>query len=400
MKQVFIVLALVVLLASTVSAQKVIPDLPRERTIGQIEPVAYFNGPQPAGITVSQTGRIFVTFPRYGDDPVNFTMAEVKSGRAVAYPNGSINRANKERLSESLISVQSAVVDAEDRLWMLDSGFFKLGDSTSLGGPKLVGVDLKQNRVFKTIIFPRDVALPTTFLNDLRVDLRRGKEGVAYITDAAFGGPWAIIVVDLASGKSFRRLGNHPSTQAEPGFMAVVEGEAFMNRPPQGAPTPVRGGVNGIAISADGKRLFYCPFSSRRLYSVSTDALVDEAMSEAQVVQTVVNHGEKGASGGLESDSMNRIYVTNNEYNAIRRRLTDGSYETLVYDPRVLWPDTLTVASDGYLYFTVAQFHRRAAFHQGKDLRQKPYTLWRIRVDASPVLLKRDGRLSNNATGV
>lgn len=363
---------------------------PRERTISQFESVASFNGPMPAGVTVSQTGRIFVTFPRYGDDPVAFTMAELKNGQAIAYPNAQINRPNFDRPSESLLFVQSAVVDAEDRLWLLDSGLPKLGAPTIPGGPKLVGIDLKQNRVFKTITFPSTVVLASSFLNDVRFDLSRGLAGFAYLSDASFDGKNALIVIDLASGRSFRRLGDHPSTKAEPNFVHIVEGEVLMNRPTQGAATPVRGGVNGITLSADGKRLFYCALSSRRLYSVSTDALIDERMSETQVAQTIVEHGEKGAAGGIESDSLNRIYLTNNEHNAILRRLPNGSFETLVYDPRVLWPDTLSVAKDGYLYFTAAQFHRRAAFHNGKDLRQKPYMLSRVRVDARPILLRAD----------
>ena len=33
-----------------------------------LEPVATFDGPVPTGVTVSLTGRIFVCFPRWGDD--------------------------------------------------------------------------------------------------------------------------------------------------------------------------------------------------------------------------------------------------------------------------------------------------------------------------------------------
>ena len=111
-------------------------------------------------------------------------------------------------------------------------------------------------------------------------------------------------------------------------------------------------------------------------------------MSEKQVAATVVDHGEKGASDGLESDSQNRVYVTNYEQNAIQRRLPNGIYETLVNDPRVLWPDTLSLAQDGYLYFIANQLHRQPQFHEGKDLREKPYSLFRTRIDANPVDLR------------
>ena len=66
------------------------------------------------------------------------------------------------------------------------------------GGPKLVGVDLKTDQVFKKILFPQEVSLPTTYLNDVRFDLRHRDEGIAYITDSSQNGPNGIIVVDLA----------------------------------------------------------------------------------------------------------------------------------------------------------------------------------------------------------
>ncbi len=53
------------------------------------EVVALFNGPMPMGITISHTGRTFVCFPRWGDK-VTYTVAEVKNGQTVAYPNAAL----------------------------------------------------------------------------------------------------------------------------------------------------------------------------------------------------------------------------------------------------------------------------------------------------------------------
>jgi hypothetical protein len=47
----------------------------------------------------------------------------------------------------------------------------------------------------------------------------------------------------------------------------------------------------------------------------------------------------------------------------------------------VLWPDTLSLAADGYLYFTVNQIERQPPFNDGHDLRVKPYVLFRVKVD-------------------
>lgn len=106
----------------------------------------------------------------------------------VAYPDESINQTNPADQAAALVSVQSVVVDPVDRLWILDTGS-PLFQPTKYGGPKLVCVDLKTDQVSKKILFPQDVALPTTYLNDIRFDLRRGSEGMAFITDSAQKGP-------------------------------------------------------------------------------------------------------------------------------------------------------------------------------------------------------------------
>lgn len=372
-------------------------QLPSEQPVGMLEPVAYFHDAMPTGVTVSQEGRIFVNFPKWGDE-VSFTVGEIRAGegRVVAYPDEAINQTNPNDLAAALVSVQSVVVDPVDRLWILDTGS-PLFQPTKYGGPKLVCVDLKTNQVIKKILFPQSVALPTTYLNDIRFDLRIGKEGVGYITDSSQNGPNGIIVVDLASGESWRRLNDHPSTKSADlqSFLPIVEGRAFVVKQQQqdenngSVKVAANMGSDGVAISATGELLYYCPLASRKLFSVSTKGLIDRTRDDQYVSQTVRDEGDKGgASDGLESDAEGRIYVTNYEHNSILRRNQDGEWETIVHDPRLLWPDTLSLASNGYLYVTANQLHRQARFHNGQDMRRKPYVLFRIKVDAKPVLLR------------
>jgi sugar lactone lactonase YvrE len=369
-------------------------ELPADEPMGALEPVAYFDTAMPTGVTVSQKqGRIFVNFPRWGDD-VPFTVAEIRDGKAVAYPDEAINQTNRNDQAAALVSVQSVVVDPADRLWILDTGS-PMFQPIMYGGPKLVCVDLSTDKVIRKILFPQDVALPTTYLNDVRFDLRRGSEGMAFITDSSQNGPNGIIVVDLASGNSYRRLHDHPSTKAEQiqTFLPIVEGRPLLEHQPDGSVKQGAGmGADGIAISSDGARLYYCPLGSRKLYSVDTDALADQSLGNREKVGVTVNdEGDRGgAADGLESDAAGYIYSTNYEHNAIlRRRSGEGQWETIAHDPRLLWPDTLSLAADGYLYVTANQLHRQARFHKGHDLRRKPYTLFRIRIDAQPVLLRK-----------
>jgi|SRR5208337_331894 len=361
-------------------------DLAKDHAIGKLEVVATFSGPMPTGVTVANNGRIFVNFPKWGDN-VEYTVAEVKDGTTIPYPNADINRYKSgDNQANKLVSVQSVVVDpGGNRLWILDTGSIGFGP-TSFGGPKLIAIDLNTGKVIKTIMFPSDVALTTSYLNDVRFDLHRSTEGMAFITDSTSNGPNGIIVVDLAAGKSWRRLNDHPSTRPDPAFVPVVEGEILQLRLPGQPPARFVVGADGIAISPDGQTLYYCPLTSRHLYSVSIDALADRSRSDAEVAATVKDLGEKGGAGdGLESDAQGRVYLSDYEHDGIRRWSTTGAIETLVHDPRVLWPDTLSLAADGYLYFTANQIERGAGFHDGQDLRQPPYVLFRVKVDGTRI---------------
>jgi sugar lactone lactonase YvrE len=361
--------------------------LASDRTIGMIEQVHEFHDAMPTGVTISAEGRIFINFPRWGDD-VPFTVGEIRNGNVVAYPDASINKFDSARPGETLGSVQSVVIDPLNRLWILDTaapGF----SAPVAGGAKLVAVDIATDKVIKTIVLSAHTVLSTTYINDVRFDLRQGKAGVAYITDSSINGPGGLIIVDLDSGESWRKLTGHASTSPDPSFIPVVEGERLAVREKGKPPAPFNVASDGIAISADGGTLYYCPLSSRHLFSVPTSLLLDRSSTESAVAQSVVDLGEKGASDGLEADDKGRVYAGDYERNSIRQRQTDGEWKTIAHDPRILWPDTMSVASNGYLYFTANQLHRQAQFHEGKDLREKPYTLFRIKIDAGPVLLKK-----------
>ncbi|HBQ6921863.1 TPA: SMP-30/gluconolactonase/LRE family protein [Klebsiella pneumoniae] len=364
---------------STVSLSQLASDSP----IGKTEVVATFHGAMPTGVTVTETGRIFVNFPRWGDD-VPFTVAEVKGDRLVPYPNAQINQAVDSQPGDHFLSVQSVVADGQGKLWVLDTAAPKFAKPVE-GGAKLVAIDLKTNKVVKTIVMHDDVILPATYVNDVRFDYRVGKAGVAYITDSSLSGTGGIIVVDLDSGKAVRRLTGDQSTSPEKGFVPVVEGETLLQRHKDGTTSPFSVASDGIALSADGKTLYYSPLSGRHLFSVSTEMLRDSKVTEQQLSAAVKDLGEKGASDGLAADASGAVYAGDYERNSIRKMDKDGNWTTIAHGPHILWPDTLSVGPDGYLYFTVNQLHRQPGFHMGKDKRQKPYALLRVKINAAPV---------------
>jgi sugar lactone lactonase YvrE len=283
------------------------------------------------------------------------------------------------------------VVGPDDRLWALDTGSVDMKSIQGQEWPKLVGIDLATNRVVQTIRFPPEVVRKESYLNDVRFDLRRGKKGMAFITDSASNGENGIIVVDLATGRSWRKLDGDGSATGDLTFVATMEGKPFLLRPEKTSiAKPARVGSDGIAIEARGERLFFCPLASRELYSVSVDALADEKSTPEQVKATLKREDRKFASDGLEADAQGRIYLTDWEHNAIVVRTGENQYETLVADPRLWWPDTLSLSKDGFLYVTANQLHRQKKFHGGDDLRRRPFHLFRVKVEgATPVRLAR-----------
>jgi hypothetical protein len=48
----------------------------------------------------------------------------------------------------------------------------------------------------------------------------------------------------------------------------------------------------------------------------------------------------------------------------------------------------MSVAADEHLYVTANQLHRQAQYQGGKDLRQYPYSLFRVAIGAGPVQLR------------
>ncbi|HEX9024081.1 MAG TPA: L-dopachrome tautomerase-related protein [Geobacteraceae bacterium] len=326
---------------------------------------------QATGIAISREGRMFVNFPRWDKDPL-YSMAEIMpDGKPVPFPDMSWNRWGKDEAGhpeDHFVCVQSVTVDGAGYLWILDpaSPAFK---GVVPGGAKLVRVNLATNTVERVIVFGEATAPADSYLNDVRID---PSGGYAYITDSGAG---AIVVVDLASGKSRRLLGGHPSTKAEPGYVPVIDNREL--RDANGLAPQIN--ADGIAIDPEGKYLYYHALTARALYRIGTAYLKDEGLSGAELAGRVERLKVTGAVDGMQMDGRGDLFLTALEDNAIKRyRPADNYLETVVSDFRIHWPDSIDIGRDGYLYFTDSQINRSPRFNKGKDRRTPPYKLFRI----------------------
>ena len=378
---------------------------------------AVLYGPPPTGIAVSRDERVFVCYPRWGER-VDISVAEVTDeagvkSNLVPIPNSQwqlYDPSTPDRIDPAthLVSVQSITIDEENRLWILDTGSINFGKPVA-GGPKLLCYDLADERIVNVIPLSGDVVLPTTYVNDVRIDLQHGEAGFAYISDSGSEGPNGIIVVDIHGNNGeatmWRKLTGEDSVRAAPNFRHSVEGQVLQN---QGRRDSGRAslsiGIDGIALSPDAETLYFCALAGETLYKVSTDYLrtppseegsarengtPDVAEMFAQPVQIVGGmRGKRFPSDGLHADDDGRVYITDVESNAIRvydPRLTQPGetlpLELVLFDKRLLWPDSIDLA-EGHLYVTSNQLHRSKRF-RGKDQRDPPYPIFRTTVQSS-----------------
>lgn len=324
---------------------------------GPLKLVAQFDH-QATGVAVANDGRRFVNFPRWTDDaPVS--VAEVQAdGSLRPYPDAKWNswrnaRANELPVGEYFVCVQSIVPDGRGNLWVVDAG--APGNEKILpGAPKLVKIDLKTNRVAKIIAIPEEVALQGTYLNDIRFS-PDGRTG--YITDSGTRG--AIIVVDLESGKSLRTLDGHPSTQIDKSVTVTIEGKP-LKRPDGRQPAFAS---DGIAISNDGRTLFYQALTGKTLYSIATAKLrpgVSEGDRSAAVTTVATTH----VADGMWMSKSGILYLTSPGDYSIKR-LNGKTVETVLSDRRLRWPDTFAEGPDGQIYVTASHIQDTLWFKPG-----------------------------------
>ncbi|WP_010216776.1 L-dopachrome tautomerase-related protein [Sphingomonas sp. PAMC 26621] len=302
---------------------------------------------QVTGVAVTEDGRRFVNFPRWTDDaPVS--VAEVmKDGTTRPYPDAEWNswrnaRASELSVADHFVCVQSIVPDGHGHLWVLDPG--APGNEKILeGAPKLVRIDLATNRVSKVIPVPGDVALQGTYLNDIRFS-SDGKTG--YITDSGTRG--AIIVVDLESGESHRALDGHVSTQVDKTVKVLLDGKPLVR--PDGRQPAFS--ADGIALSNDGKTLYYQALTGKTLYSIDT-AKLRKDVSENDRASAVKTVAQTHVADGLWMARSGTLYLTSPTDYSITR-LVGNRVEPVVSDKRLRWPDTFSEGPDGRLYVTAS----------------------------------------------
>ncbi|MBO4852367.1 MAG: hypothetical protein J5477_01900 [Schwartzia sp.] len=301
------------------------------------------------GVAVSPAGRLFVCFPAWGNHP-NYHVGEILNGAVYPYYEVEDNA--------SFISVESVFADATNTLWILDTGR-RPNAPVDPVGVRLFMVNLATNQIARTYTLPSDVVLPDTTMSDVRVDNARG---AAYLSDSGHGG---VIVLDLASGHAWRALTDIPEVCSN------LQSIYF----PTGLFTKLAN-CNGLELSKDKKLLYFCSLGSDVLYSVPTDALLDESLSVAQrqALIKAVNVKNVPTDGMVLRDNSLFMGALSNEgvweFQLDLPNVAEaGALLNLGKDIR--WADSFALAADNSIYFTTSAIN----YPPGQ---QAPYELYHM----------------------
>ena len=341
------------------------------QSYGRTELVAAISRNMPAGVAVSQSGEVFLSFPRWGDVVPIAVGRLASSGEIIPFPNAEMNRYDPANPA-GWHSTLGMKFDTQDNLWVLDNARVEF-QTAAQGAIKLVAYHAQTGQLAHSFTFPEKIANPdTAFLNDLVLDEQRK---FIYISDMSAGGQSALIVYDIAAQKAWRALDGHRSVMPEK-VTVFVEREAI----------GINAGIDGIALDAKEDFVYWKALSGRTLYRIGARYLRDSQLPDAERQQKIEVVADTPIADGLLIDGAGNFFLTDLEHSAVIQRRRDGRLSVVSADERIIWPDSLATRGDGWLYVVSNQINRMKLFQQGKDKRKPPYALLRIWIgDEKPV---------------
>jgi len=340
-----------------------------------VEPIASFGKNMAIGLSVTSGNRVFVSFPNYDGAGQNALM-EIKNGALVPYPDTIWNTKGQAMdKTTRFVRIQDLFVDNEDNLWVLDSkpapggDIFKSASSQQKTGYfALIKINTKTNKVEQVFDF-HGLGKAHSALNDVRVD---NKQHIAYLSDPGLA---AIVVLNLKTTRLRTVLAKSAFTLADD-ITLKFDGKAMVDQKGH----PFSSNVNGIALTYDGTYFYFKPINKQTLFRIATKYLRDSSLSEKALESKVENMGDVGITHGLIADKAGNIYLTNSELYSIRYLTPEGKIKVLVKDKHLLWPDSMGIGGDGYLYISCSQLQKLPAWNQGVDKTRYPYTAYRIKL--------------------
>ncbi|MCU7555583.1 major royal jelly family protein [Alteromonas sp. ASW11-19] len=317
----------------------------------QAEKVAYSDGVQITGVTVSESARVFVNAPNWRDG-VPYAVAEVNpsTNAFTPYPDEKANRcvADSKPADDCFLAVQS-VVAHDNKLYVLDTRNPKLKQVVDT--PRIFVVDLSSNAITDVLMLAEDAYHSDSYINDLRVDDETQR---IYLTDSNHPG---LVVYNLNDDTSYRILDGLASTTAEVAGINVA-----------GTPVNMTIHSDGIALDSRNRTLYFHALSGYTLYSINTSD-IKQGKTTGKHVRAI---SQTGAPDGMIYDGEGNLYLADLEHHKVQYLTPSLDLRTLVEGDAVSWADTFSIHED-YLYYTNSKIQ-----HAGQDVTDMEFEIYRV----------------------
>ncbi|KAH6839117.1 major royal jelly protein-domain-containing protein [Alternaria alternata] len=374
-----------------------------------LEPIHDSQKPS-TGLAVDSFHNLYLTYPRNSGQTPNNVVLCTSYNDEVPWPNADMQNCTVGQDPRTcFINVQNIVLDNRGRLWVVDSGIPANAspDTNALfGGAKLMSFNETTGEHLRTYVIPQDLLSHRMNMNDMRVNTTAGgRDGYAFVTDASKNS--SLLAVDLENGSAVRRLFNTSVVRADENYVGSYGGELIYtwNGTQKSHLTTA---ADGIALASGN--FYWGVLASRRFYYISQEILVNQNLTDEEVLAAVQDPGQCGSEqAGFTADDRGRVYIAASEQNAIyyvdtlesetnmtvNGNLPGGSglippedyvVKTLVRNAMIQHADSMAIL-DGWLYFNTNQLTLGPGFqYNNTDKRRGPFRSFRLWIGRGPAV--------------
>lgn len=325
-------------------------------------------------VALTSKNVMFLGLPRFpGHETTPSVVRRQPDGTMAPFPGNSWNewKAGDDG-QNAFVYVNSVHIFADDTVWCVDQGGLRPDSSPpelatpKPGAQKIVQFDPDTGNVLNVLRFGADILPPGAQMNDVRIH-----GSLAYVTDSGLGG---LIVHDLSTGKTLRRLSGYKEMLAAPTTTTTTT-----TAPPSGTTqnkhkTPKS---DMIEVSQDGAWIYWAP-PPGPLRRIKTDLLRDESIPDAELATHVEHVADIPTSGGCTMDTLGNFYLSDLGNKRIVLLSPSGQKVVLASNPDLVSPDGSFIGADRRLYVPAPQTERTQLFGNPKDLTKQPFEIYSL----------------------
>lgn len=316
----------------------------------------------PNGVALTSQGDIFLSLPRWTGMENTISVARVsEDGSLAPFPGGAWNQWKPgDDGHAAFVMINALHIFGDDTLWVVDQGTADR-KTTLPGAQKLLQFDTASGKLLRSLCFGPDILPEGAQMNDLRL-----WAGKLYIPDSGLG---AIIVHDLATGHTMRRLAGNPLLRQEPGRSLTGTGGRPLEDA-EGHRPAVQ--IDQVEVSAGGRWFYFCT-PTGPLRRLPLAMLGDASLEDARLAAAIETVGDIPCTNGTAADTAGNLYIADAEQRRILLQTPSGQRLTLLQDERLVSADAMFIDRRRLLYIPCPQTEKVADNNRGQDAVQKPF---------------------------